>query len=98
MMEYGSGLARQGWQCPLCGRVYSPDTSMCFYCGGEQKTAYSTTDPAIHPKTYEPYTTPIQEWGRSTTVKVIAPATISHADMAPTTREAALEMLGLIDR
>lgn len=23
---------RQGWQCPICGRVYSPDTSMCWYC------------------------------------------------------------------
>ena len=23
----------QGWQCPVCGRVYSPTTPMCFSCG-----------------------------------------------------------------
>ena len=23
-----------GWICPKCGRVYSPSTSQCFYCGG----------------------------------------------------------------
>lgn len=22
-----------GWRCPVCGRVYSPFTSMCAYCG-----------------------------------------------------------------
>lgn len=22
----------QGWQCPVCHRVYSPSTSMCLYC------------------------------------------------------------------
>lgn len=26
--------AQQGWQCPVCKRVYSPLTSMCLYCGG----------------------------------------------------------------
>ena len=29
----------QGWQCPICKRVYSPTTLMCMYCGeGEYKT------------------------------------------------------------
>ena len=28
---------QQGWQCPICGRIYSPMTLMCYYCGGEQK-------------------------------------------------------------
>ena len=25
-------FARQGWQCPVCGRVYSPDIMQCLYC------------------------------------------------------------------
>lgn len=24
----------QGWQCPICKRVYSPSTPMCMFCGG----------------------------------------------------------------
>lgn len=26
-------IAMQGWQCPICKRVYSPYTQMCPYCG-----------------------------------------------------------------
>ena len=33
--------APQGWQCPICGRVYSPTTPMCWYCGN-QKITYTT--------------------------------------------------------
>jgi len=25
-----------GWECPKCGRVYSPTTSMCAFCAGSQ--------------------------------------------------------------
>ena len=28
-------FARQGWQCPICKRVYSPDTQWCYFCGGK---------------------------------------------------------------
>lgn len=28
-----SNLVMYGWKCPVCGRVYSPFTSMCAYCG-----------------------------------------------------------------
>lgn len=29
----------QGWQCPICKRVYSPFVHMCMYCGnGEVET------------------------------------------------------------
>lgn len=29
----------QGWQCPICKRVYSPFVRMCMYCGnGEVET------------------------------------------------------------
>ena len=38
------GFAQQGWQCPICRRVYSPMTSMCYYCGnGVPITVTSTT-------------------------------------------------------
>lgn len=32
MDNYNS--TQQGWQCPICKRVYSPYTMMCCYCGG----------------------------------------------------------------
>ena len=28
----GFSLMSRGWECPKCGRVFSPTTSMCFYC------------------------------------------------------------------
>ena len=28
--------AMQGWQCPICKRVYSPFTHMCMYCGNRE--------------------------------------------------------------
>lgn len=35
-------FAQQGWQCPICKRVYSPFTPCCFSCGAEGKTYTST--------------------------------------------------------
>lgn len=32
-MEKQLFSAMQGWQCPICKRVYSPFTHMCTYCG-----------------------------------------------------------------
>ena len=29
-------FVNKGWQCSICGRVYSPITPMCFYCGKEE--------------------------------------------------------------
>lgn len=28
----------KGWQCPICERVYSPSTSICFSCNNKQTT------------------------------------------------------------
>ena len=42
MNEFQMMGAPQGWQCPVCKRVYSPYTPMCYYCGGEQKVTVST--------------------------------------------------------
>ena len=30
-------IPEQGWQCPVCKRVYNPRQEMCLYCGGENK-------------------------------------------------------------
>lgn len=27
-------IVEQGWQCPICKRVYNPRQEMCLYCGG----------------------------------------------------------------
>jgi methionyl-tRNA synthetase len=35
------GFTQQGWECPKCGRVYSPSTHMCWSC--PEKTITSTT-------------------------------------------------------
>ena len=48
------GYGRQGWICPKCGRVYAPDTIMCYYCGGNNNVMPATTT-----------TTPLKkEWWR----------------------------------
>lgn len=35
-------FAQQGWQCPICKRVYSPYTPSCFCCGNEQTITTTT--------------------------------------------------------
>jgi len=34
----------QGWQCPICKRVYAPSVPMCFYCGNTRITTTSDTN------------------------------------------------------
>ena len=42
--------APQGWQCPVCKRVYSPSTPICYYCGGSTgSTVASTTTTGTNP-------------------------------------------------
>ena len=44
VMSYEFQIFQQGWQCPVCKRVYSPTTQMCLYCGnGVVTTSGSTT-------------------------------------------------------
>ena len=40
---------QQGWECPKCGRVYSPYTIMCQFCGAEEKTR-TYTNPTLEGK------------------------------------------------
>lgn len=32
------GWVRQGWQCPKCGAVLSPDTPFCIFCSRQTFT------------------------------------------------------------
>lgn len=44
MSEWDSiNFAPQGWQCPICKRVYSPTTFMCYYCGNGVPYTFSST-------------------------------------------------------
>lgn len=40
-------FAPQGWVCPKCGRVYSPSTQMCVYCGGNSWPTITSTGTAV---------------------------------------------------
>jgi len=55
-------IVQQGWQCPICKRVYSPHTSMCLYCGGDAKTTSTNTKSKSTTVSYgESLTIPIQK-------------------------------------
>ena len=43
-------FAQQGWQCPICKRVYSPTTSMCFYCGNVETTTSTNLTIDLNPQ------------------------------------------------
>ena len=36
-MSYSNQAIQQGWECPKCGRIYSPTTPMCLHCPQEIK-------------------------------------------------------------
>jgi len=40
--EKPTTLVWKGWQCPICGRVYSPTAMMCLYCGNEKDSVSPT--------------------------------------------------------
>lgn len=35
-------FVQQGWQCPICKRVYSPFTPCCLTCGADGSTKTNT--------------------------------------------------------
>ena len=44
MMNGCEFFTPQGWQCPICKRVYSPTTPFCYFCGsGSVNTVASGT-------------------------------------------------------
>ena len=54
-------LVPQGWQCPICKRVYSPSYPWCNFCGNE-KTETTTTY-----TTNVGYIPPVDQWGSTKT-------------------------------
>ena len=51
---------QQGWQCPVCKRVYSPSTFQCFYCGNQEvitsdKVLINTQETNTYPDLNGPY-------------------------------------------
>ncbi len=43
----------QGWQCPVCKRVYAPDWPFCTVCGNTGETTVTATN-----------TTPVDTFGK----------------------------------
>lgn len=37
---FNYSFAQQGWQCPICKKVYAPHIDICYYCG-KQETVIS---------------------------------------------------------
>ena len=53
-----SPIYQQGWICPKCGRVYSPNQSMCWYCGGNTTTTTNIPgSTGVDPNWWKPYIT-----------------------------------------
>ena len=42
--------AMQGWQCPICKRVYSPFTHMCLYCSSKEITTITLPNTSTNVK------------------------------------------------
>lgn len=53
MNDFNQGRIQQGWQCPVCRRVYSPSTPMCYVCPDTPTTTSTVEDFADSFKTTE---------------------------------------------
>ena len=62
-MEYSAPIP-QGWQCPVCKRVYSPSYPWCNFCGNEK------TETVTYYKTDAGYVPPVDQWGSTKTAIV----------------------------
>ena len=71
----------QGWECPKCGRVYSPSTTMCFTCVGFTVSVPSVFSPngTGNPNVNPTFTT------SSTDSKIDLTATLKRGDVTTNT-------------
>ncbi len=44
---------QQGWQCPVCKRIYSPSVDMCKYCGNKECIASEDSTPSARNPVYD---------------------------------------------
>ena len=70
-MENQLFSAMQGWQCPICKRVYSPFTYMCTYCGKKEveTTTSSNTGGFVQEQSSDYRTRTINQTTNQTTSK-----------------------------
>lgn len=54
---YYSQPIAQGWECPKCGRVYSPSMVMCSYCVPKATVTTGTSNIGITPPEHSTCTT-----------------------------------------
>jgi hypothetical protein len=40
-------MTRKGWECPICGRAWSPDVEQCHRCNGPKAEALKQQDDAF---------------------------------------------------
>ena len=57
-LDYQS-FVPQGWQCPVCKRVYSPSTPWCYFCWNQETTTTTTTSVEINVEPPNPFHMPI---------------------------------------
>ena len=67
-----------GWVCVKCGRVYSPSTTMCLYCGGNNNVMPETTNTPTKREWWRDYCTITSD--PSKLPKQELPITINDAD------------------
>lgn len=41
--DYYNWNTPTGWRCPVCGKIWAPHVSSCYYCNAERKT-FTTTE------------------------------------------------------
>ena len=39
---FNYSFAQQGWQCPICKRIYAPHVDICYYCGDQTVVSTDT--------------------------------------------------------
>lgn len=84
-------MIEQGWQCPICKRVYNPRQEMCLYCG-----PHSQTDSA-KPSLKQEGISWDNNYGITTSIGTITNPTISNIDAPSLTLDTIKGVTSAID-